>query len=421
MFHVAPHIQTVRLYDSCGQDPFIHTTPTTSPRRPHPRRRTRAFPGPRHAPTSAAAYHVAVTSHPLGDAFQATISASITAQIADHRAHLAPIDPAADELAQAIESLMQGGKRLRPGFLTWGHVAAGGSADEATLQAATAMEFFQAAALLHDDVMDDSDTRRGTPAAHRVWAQRHREQAFEGSPEDHGIAGAILAGDLCLVWADAAFTGCGWRPEQMLRARPTWNLMRTQLMAGQFLDILNAARPWETLDADARHERVRRVMEYKSAKYSIEHPLLIGADAAGVDPTTRQHLSDYGLHLGLAFQLRDDVLGVYGDPSVTGKPAGDDLREGKRTALVVGVLAGADPADAERFTHLLGSPDLSAEDTTWMRDLITSSGAADQVEQQIDTDRDRALAALERARPTLDTEAVEALVELAHLTTRRAA
>ena len=196
--------------------------------------------------------------------------------------------------------------------------------------------------------------------------------------------------------------------------------MRTQLMAGQFLDILNAARPWETLDADARHERVRRVMQYKSAKYSIEHPLLIGADAAGVDPTTRQHLSDYGLHLGLAFQLRDDVLGVYGDPSVTGKPAGDDLREGKRTALVVGVLAGADPADAERFTHLLGSPDLSAEDTTWMRDLITSSGAADQVEQQIDTDRDRALAALERARPTLDTEAVEALVELAHLTTRRA-
>ena len=112
---------------------------------------------------------------------------------------------------------LQGGKRLRPGFLTWGHVAAGGSADEATLQAATAMEFFQAAALLHDDVMDDSDTRRGTPAAHRVWAQRHREHAFEGSPEDHGIAGAILAGDLCLVWADAAFTGCGWEPEQMLR------------------------------------------------------------------------------------------------------------------------------------------------------------------------------------------------------------
>ncbi|WP_462417381.1 polyprenyl synthetase family protein [Kytococcus sp. Marseille-QA3725] len=362
-----------------------------------------------------------MTPHPLDEAFQAAITASITDQIATHRAHLTPLDPAADELAEAIELLMRRGKRLRAGFLHWGHLAAGGSADDASLRAATAMEFFQAAALLHDDVMDDSDTRRGVPTAHRTWARRHREHGWEGSPREHGVAGAILAGDLCLVWADAAFTGCGWSADRMQRALPTWNLMRTQLMGGQFLDILNAARPWDSDDTAARTDRVRRVMTYKSAKYSIEHPLLIGADSAGVDPATREHLSTYGLHLGLAFQLRDDELGVFGDPSLTGKPTGDDLREGKRTALVVGVLDAAAPSDAARFEELLGSPDLSPADTDWMRELIVSTGAARAVEQQITADRDDALAALDAARPAIDPTAADALAELAHLTTQRSA
>ncbi|MFC0360377.1 MULTISPECIES: polyprenyl synthetase family protein [Kytococcus] len=362
-----------------------------------------------------------MSPNPLDDAFQAAITASITEQVADHRAQLAPIDPAADELADAIGLLMARGKRLRAGFLHWGHLAAGGEASPATLRAATAMEFFQAAALLHDDVMDDSDTRRGAPTAHRAWAARHREQGWDGSPEDHGLAGAILAGDLCLVWADAAFAGCGWSPEQMRRAVPTWNLMRTQLMGGQFLDILNAARPWDDEDAPARTERVRRVMTYKSAKYSIEHPLLIGADAAGVDPTTRGHLSTYGLHLGLAFQLRDDVLGVFGDSALTGKPTGDDLREGKRTALVVGVLDAASPADAARFEALLGTPDLSPDDTEWMAGLITSTGALAAVEAQVDADRDAALHALAAARDSIDPAAATALEQLAYVTTARSA
>ncbi len=360
-----------------------------------------------------------MSPHPLGEDFQTAISSSIGAQIAAHRTQLAPIDPAADELAQAIDSLMQGGKRLRAGFLRWGHLAAGGQDSEATTRAATAMEFFQAAALLHDDVMDDSDTRRGRPAAHRAWAQRHRDTHLQGSPEEHGLAGAILAGDLCLVWADAAFSDCGWSPEQMLRARPTWNLMRTQLMGGQFLDVLNAARPWDTATPRTRHDRVRQVMRFKSAKYSIEHPLLIGADAAGIDPQTRTHLSDYGLHLGLAFQLRDDVLGVFGDPTVTGKPSGDDLREGKRTALVVEVLDRATPADAERFASLLGSPDLSGDQAEWMKHQLTATGAVDAVEAQIEADRDAALTALAAALPGIDPMAARALEDLAHLTTAR--
>ncbi|SNC60678.1 geranylgeranyl diphosphate synthase, type I [Kytococcus aerolatus] len=362
-----------------------------------------------------------MSPHPLDQAFRDDLHRTITEQIEAHRAQLAEIDPDADELAQAIASLLRGGKRLRAGFLHWGHLAAGGSAGPATTRAASAMEFFQAAALIHDDVMDDSDTRRGAPAAHRAWADRHRSSGLEGSPEEHGRAGAILAGDLCLVWADTAFTGCGWDPATLERARPTWDLMRTQLMGGQFLDILNAARPWEHESTAERDARVLRVMQYKSAKYSIEHPLLIGADAAGVDPATRELLSDYGLHLGVAFQLRDDVLGVFGDPEATGKPSGDDLREGKRTALVVGALDAAAPADAERFSALLGSPALSPEEIGWMRGLLQSSGAVDRVEGQIDHHLTRALSALEQAGPTLEPTAVRALVDLAHLTTQRAA
>jgi geranylgeranyl diphosphate synthase, type I len=313
----------------------------------------------------------------------ARVQAAVDAEISSQSGVLAEIGEELNPLVSAVGALLQGGKRLRAAFLYWGYRAGGGPDSDAVIRAATSMEFFQAAALLHDDVMDDSDTRRGMPAAHRRLAQEHAAAGWAGSGDRFGIAGAILGGDLCLIWSDELLTTSGWSAAELARARPVFDRMRTQLMGGQFLDVLEAARGWDALSTQEQIARARRVIRYKSAKYSIEHPLLIGAAAAGVTTSDRDALSAYGLDLGEAFQLRDDLLGVYGDPAQTGKPAGDDLREGKRTVLVALALDQAGPATVALFDKLLGAPGLAESQVEELRDVITASGAPARVEQMI--------------------------------------
>ena len=206
---------------------------------------------------------------------------------------------------------------------------------------------------------------------------------WAGSGDRFGLAGAILGGDLCLTWSDELFATSGLPLAELTRARPVFDQMRTQLMGGQFLDVLESARGWDGLTTDERIARARRVIRYKSAKYSIEHPLLIGAAAAGVSAADRDALSRYGLDLGEAFQLRDDVLGVFGDPAQTGKPAGDDLREGKLTVLVALTLDHASPQVGTLFEKLLGMPDLDEPRVDELRAAITTSGSLERVEQMI--------------------------------------
>jgi geranylgeranyl diphosphate synthase type I len=313
----------------------------------------------------------------------ARVQAAVDAEISSQSGVLSEIGDELKPLVSAVGALLQGGKRLRAAFLYWGYRAGGGPDSEAVIRAATSMEFFQAAALLHDDVMDDSDTRRGMPAAHRRLADEHTAAGWAGSGDRFGIAGAILGGDLCLIWSDELLATSGWSVAELARARPVYDRMRTQLMGGQFLDVLEAARGWNGLSTQERIARARRVIRYKSAKYSIEHPLLIGAAAADVSTPDLAALSAYGLDLGEAFQLRDDLLGVYGDPAQTGKPAGDDLREGKRTVLVALTLDQASPSTVVLFDKLLGAPGLNERGVDDLRALITASGAPDRVEEMI--------------------------------------
>ena len=313
----------------------------------------------------------------------ARVQAAVDAEISSQSRVLSEIGDELTPLVAAVGALLQGGKRLRAAFLYWGYRAGGGPDTEAVIRAATAMEFFQAAALLHDDVMDDSDTRRGMPAAHRRLADEHAAAGWAGSGDRFGIAGAILGGDLCLIWSDELFATSGLPVAELTRARPIFDRMRTQLMGGQFLDVLESARGWDELTTDQRVARARTVIRYKSAKYTIEHPLLIGAAAAGVSPSDLDALSTYGLALGEAFQLRDDLLGVFGDPAHTGKPAGDDLREGKRTVLVALTLDQATGPNTALFEKLLGSPDLGEAGVDELRNTIAASGAPERVEQMI--------------------------------------
>ncbi|WP_307864634.1 polyprenyl synthetase family protein [Allobranchiibius sp. CTAmp26] len=350
---------------------------------------------------------------------RARVQMVLDTQQARQRDVLAPLGPDVAELSDGIFQLLRGGKRLRAAFLYWGYRAAGGRDCDALVQVATAMEMFQAAALIHDDVMDHSDLRRGMPTAHRRLAAQHAREGWDGDGDDFGDAGAILAGDLCLVWTDELFVGSGLDPAELARGREQFDVMRTQLMGGQFLDVLDSVRNWATLTTDQRIEQALQVVRYKSANYTVVHPLLIGADCAGADASTRSALAAYGLALGEAFQLRDDLLGVFGNPEQTGKPAGDDLLEGKRTALIALALDDVAPADLTRFDALFGSPDLDEDQVAWLRDLCTRSGAVDRVEEMI---HERVLASREHLRRAdLDDGAAEILWSLVDVATARAA
>ena len=315
-------------------------------------------------------------------------------------------------LTDALSDLIAGGKRLRPAFCYWGYRGAGGEDGEQVVAAAAALELFQACALIHDDVMDGSDTRRGQPAVHRRFASLHRSESWTGDPEAFGTGAAVLLGDLCLSWSDEMLGRSGLPTEQLLAGSRVYAEMRTELMGGQYLDLLEQARGGGSI------ERALRVARYKSAKYTIEKPLHLGAVLAGAGQDVLDGYSGYGLPLGEAFQLRDDLLGVFGDPAVTGKPAGDDLREGKRTALVAMALEAADRAQTAVVRRHLGDPHLTPEGVAALRTVLEDTGACARVERLIDELMDDALVRAGGARRSSRTPACT-LEELATAVTRR--
>jgi geranylgeranyl diphosphate synthase type I len=296
------------------------------------------------------------------------------------------------EIARSF--VLDGGKRLRPMFAYCGwRCVRGASGDTPMITAAASLELLHGCALIHDDVMDGSGTRRGRPSVHAAFAAMHARGAFTGDARVFGTAAAIVVGDLLLSWADAMFAGAGFSPAEGHRARAVYDDMRQQVMAGQYLDMLVQAR------GDFSIEDAQRVAEYKTSKYTVEGPLQFGAGAAGASPDVVAALRGYGLPLGEAFQLRDDVLGVFGDPGRTGKPIGDDLREGKRTMLVALAMDSADPAQAGLLRAGLGNRDLDDAGAAALCDVIVATGALDRVEARI---AERAA----RARAALDTSAI---------------
>ncbi len=326
---------------------------------------------------------------------------------------LTGISPDLLPLLDTLEDLLQGGKRLRPTFAYWGWRSAGGPEDGPIMHAAASLEFLQACALIHDDVMDGSDTRRGKPAAHRRLASMHRSNGYLGSSEDFGVGSAILLGDLCLSWSDEMLASSGLSEKALRAAKPIFDEMRTELMAGQYLDLLEQVRGEYDLDS------ALVVARYKSAKYTVERPLHIGAAAAGADAAQLEALSAFGIPLGEAFQLRDDLLGVFGDPRETGKPAGDDLREGKRTALVAIAWHNADAIAQDMLRRHLGDPAITPAMVETLRQVITDTGAQAAVETMIEQRFELCQQAIEVINPDAATRS--AFERLTVLATRRTA
>ncbi|QMU80149.1 polyprenyl synthetase family protein [Streptacidiphilus sp. PB12-B1b] len=336
-------------------------------------------------------------------------------------ATLSAISPQLAPVAATLRDfLLDGGKRLRPAFCYWGWRGASGRADQdGAVAAAAALELLQAGALVHDDLIDRSDTRRGLPSVHRRFEALHAAGGWRGDAGRYGAAGAVLLGDMLLMWSDELLCDCGLEREAVRRAKPLFDLMRTEVMAGQYLDVLEpaASGAGRRLGGDPV-ERARTVIHYKSAKYTVERPLQIGGLLAGAEPALIAAYGAFGLPLGEAFQLRDDLLGVYGDPAVTGKPAGDDLREGKRTLLVAEALATCSAADARLLDELLGAPGMDERQVRMARSAITRSGAPERVEARITGLLHEALTALDGA-PIAEPEARRVLHRLAAAATAR--
>lgn len=300
-------------------------------------------------------------------------------------------------LLESVRALSTGGKRLRALLAYWGYRGAGGTGvTESIVRAGVAIELFQTAALIHDDIIDASDTRRGAPSVHRRFEAMHRELGYKTSPSSFGVSSAILAGDLCLSWSEMVFSSI---PELTAasEARFIFDLMRTEVMAGQYLDIVGEVVPEE--EPEVALERAKNVIRYKSAKYSCEHPIALGgALGLGLKHGETSELvtgyRDFALPLGEGFQLRDDVLGVFGKPETTGKPAGDDLREGKRTVLTAYTAMFSSPRDRALLEDSLGNQELTAEAIGRLQELMRSSGALDAVEALIGQKSEQALSQL---------------------------
>ena len=301
--------------------------------------------------------------------------------------------------------VLNGGKRLRPAFCHWAFVGAGGDpADPMVVDAGAAFELLHAFALVHDDVMDGSHTRRGERTVHLEFEDLHGRHDWRGEPRRFGEGVAILVGDLADVYADRLM---GTAPAPTFAV---WSELKIELNVGQYLDVLGTARPGTDLAT------AHRIARYKSGKYTIERPLHVGAALAGRFEELEETLSAYGAPLGEAFQLRDDILGVFGDAARTGKPVGDDLREGKPTPLLATAVQWAGPADAALLDRV-GAPDLTDDEVAALQQVLVDSGAKDHIEATIGDLTDVALHTLERS--PLRPDAVDALTDLAHYVAAR--
>ncbi len=354
-------------------------------------------------------------------AFAAAVEQRLTTFVDERADELAPVGIGVEPLLEAARQAVRGGKRLRPAFCYWGWRAAGGSAVKTAPIAtvAAAVELVHAGALAHDDVMDSSAYRRGHPTAHRWFAQRRRASGSTDrpgrrstDPDRFGRNAAICLGDLLLVWSAQLFADADLRAATAQRSRRFFDLLRSEVISGQFLDVHAQSEPASGA-ADAM-----RVLRYKSAKYTVERPLQMGAASAKGDRRLDAALSSYGVPLGEAFQLRDDVLSVFGEPAATGKAGGDDIREGKRTLLVARALDRATKGQRQVLSAALGNPDLTDAQLADVREVLTATGARDAVETVITELAAAARAALPQA-PIETAEARQALGALVDTLTRR--
>lgn len=361
------------------------------------------------------------TRHTSLETIPAAVEAQLREFFADQRDTVSRIGaPVSNSVGYLERFVLGGGKRIRPLYGWAGFVGGGGldRTDEdpvAVLRAVSSLEFIQACALVHDDIIDASDTRRGNPTVHRAVEAAHREAGRRGDAAEFGRNAAILIGDLALVWAEDMWRYSGVSAAALARAAEAWRGMRTEVIGGQLLDIMLEGEGSESI------ELADRVNRFKTAAYTIERPLHLGAALADASQATIDAFRGYGRDIGIAYQLRDDILGVFGDSAITGKPAGDDIREGKRTVLyatALELLDDSDPAAAAELRVGIGTA-TEPKELARLAEVIAESGARAGVEKRIEALTASGLAHLERA--DIDADVADTLRQLAIRSTERRA
>ncbi|MFI9103206.1 polyprenyl synthetase family protein [Streptomyces fildesensis] len=306
-------------------------------------------------------------------AFKARIDEVLTGFVAREADELLAIDADLRPIADEVEAAVADGKRLRAAFCYWGWRAAGQPDSDALVRAAASMELVHAAAVVHDDIIDDSRLRHGRPTAHVALRTALRPRAHTKSA---ARSLAMLVGDLLMSLAGQLFVTSGLPAAYLARARPLWAALARELVAGECLEILRTGAVPDT-------DQSLKVIRYKTAKYTVEQPLLIGGVLAGAGERLREGYSSYGVPLGEAFQLRDDLLGLYGDPDRTGKDGLDDVRAHRPTALLAETWRLANDEDREQLSGLLGRRDVGADGLEAVREVMSRLKAPDRIEQMI--------------------------------------
>jgi geranylgeranyl diphosphate synthase type I len=359
------------------------------------------------------------TAAPSAVQLAGAVTEQLREYVGERRRDAAYIGAEYGALTAALEDfVLRGGKRLRPAFAYWGWRSVTDDPEMSSpqvLRLFSALELLHACALVHDDVIDDSATRRGRPTVHRQFADVHRSSGWRGSAQQFGISAAILLGDLALVWADDIVASANLSPDARRRVQRVWADIRTEVLGGQYLDIVAEASGADSIAS------AMTVNTYKTASYTVSRPLQLGTAAAADRPDVLEVFHELGTDLGVAFQLRDDVLGVFGDPAVTGKPSGDDLRLGKRTVLLAEAVELADRTDpvAARLLRTSIGTELSEVQVRELCDVIATVGALAAVESRIDTLTRRAVDVLSAA--PIAEQAKLGLAELARLASNRSA
>lgn len=332
--------------------------------------------------TSADPSPVDATLRDLDERLIARITEITREELAQRRHQLAAISPETAELADRLLDYLEGGKLLRPRFCFWGGLTALDREPtdveiDALARYGTAIELVQAAALMHDDVIDHSPVRRGRPALHVQAGEQHRGAGHAGSPEDYGTAVAIVLGDLALSWSEQIAAGVQGEPRAVAAARQEFDALRTEVMSGQFLDILHQVGGFAS--AENAEQAALAVIRWKTVPYTVLRPVRIGAALLGADAEALETLSDWAIEVGTAFQLRDDLLSVIGDQNETGKPIGGDIVEGKRTVLLARTEAEAGPVGRDLLAEVVGRADASVQEISAVHELMVSTGAVTSV------------------------------------------
>jgi geranylgeranyl diphosphate synthase type I len=342
----------------------------------------------------------------IAERTDADLAALLDAEITRWSALDSALTPPLETLRSLV---LNGGKRLRPAFCQWGFDAVGGETTDATAAAAMAdvrcaLELLHAFALAHDDIMDDSASRRGIPTSHVEWAERHGQQGWKGESRRFGESVAILVGDLAHTLANRLVAG---KPPGVLAV---WGELETELMLGQYLDVVGTAA------GGVSESTAKRVAQLKSGRYTVARPLELGVAMAAVAPIPKA-LTDYGESVGLAFQLRDDILGVFGTEEMTGKPVGDDLREGKPTALLAIARHRASPHQL-LVLDAVGSVN-GDDDVAMIQDVLETTGARHEIEELIDSLTSTGIEALHHGAGDLDPDTTTMLAEFATILATR--